>query len=56
VEVISDVVECGCVSFVLRVYESFHVSDRIRVSGIFRGVEWDLRVLRSREVGCWRNV
>jgi hypothetical protein len=41
--VISDVAECGHGSLVVRVYELFHVSDRIRVGGICRvwgGLYW----------------
>jgi hypothetical protein len=43
--IISDVAECGCGSLVVRVYELFHVSDRIRGGGICRGVGRVLRVL-----------
>jgi hypothetical protein len=37
--VIIDVAECGRGSLVVRVYDSFHVSDRIRMGWICRGVE-----------------
>jgi hypothetical protein len=40
------VAECGRGSLVVRVHETFHVSDRIRVGGICRGVGRAIRVLR----------
>jgi hypothetical protein len=39
------VAECRCGSLVVRVYESFHVSDIIRVGVICRGVGRVIRVL-----------
>jgi hypothetical protein len=44
--VIGEVAECRRGSLVVRVYESFHVSDRIRVGGTCRGMGRVIRVLR----------